>query len=257
MSPRARNCCAASWPAQALLALLVLSGCSSIGDLGTVQPWLVTDDIHAWVGRDAARGAGAPISHNHLTEDERRLRDLAFPLIEPPYDRQRWDAVIYEYGVNRLFQRSQWIDNPTAYYVHLQARPRRSSTAQYRQLIDDVRNDIVRLEPFFAIARRVVDLDLRREAAMARVTDLTPAERLDAHARVGENSLTVAWVQHSLTERCAAYRYALEHLAVAEPDPAAAEADRAVTELQQQIAAISFVPPPNFVRVLTPISVAD
>ena len=37
-------------------------------------------------------------------------------------------------------------------------------------------------------------------------------------ARVGENSLTVAWVHHSLTERCASYRFALEHLTVAEPD---------------------------------------
>jgi hypothetical protein len=27
------------------------------------------------------------------------LRDLAIPLIEPPYVRIRWDAVPYEYGI--------------------------------------------------------------------------------------------------------------------------------------------------------------
>ncbi len=69
------------------------------------------------------------------------------------------------------------------------------------------------------------------------VADLSPPERISALARVGENSLTIAWVHHSLTERCASYRYALEHLTVAEPAPVAAEAEHILTELQQQIAA--------------------
>jgi hypothetical protein len=64
----------------AVLALSTLSGCSSVGDLGRLQPYLASDGIHDWVGRDAARSAGAPVSNYNLTEDERRLRDLAFPL---------------------------------------------------------------------------------------------------------------------------------------------------------------------------------
>jgi hypothetical protein len=36
----------------------------------------VTDGIHAWVGRDAARGVGAPISLFLLTDDEILLRDM-------------------------------------------------------------------------------------------------------------------------------------------------------------------------------------
>ncbi len=233
-------------PPLVILALLVLPGCSSIGDFGRLQSALVTDDIHAWVGRDAARRAGAPVSAYNLTDDERTLRDLAFPLIEPPYDRQRWDAVIYEYGINRLFQRDLWIDDPTAYYRHLQGTFHRSTAARYNQLNDDIRNDIVRLEPFFAIARRVVDLDRRRAASMQSIADLSPAERRDAQARIGENSLTIAWVQHSLIARCAGYRFALEHLAVAEPEAVAADVDRLLTQLQQQIAANGLVPAPHF-----------
>jgi hypothetical protein len=38
--------------------------------------------IHAWVG-EAAASAGAPMSLYSVT-DERVLRDLAFPLVEPP-----------------------------------------------------------------------------------------------------------------------------------------------------------------------------
>jgi hypothetical protein len=158
-------------------------------------------------------------------------------LIEPPYDRQRWDAVVYEYGTKRSFQRKLWTFDQTAYYRHLQAMLLRSTTARYNQLIDDVRNDIVRIEPFFMTARRVVDLDRRREASMARIADLSPPERLSAEARIGENSLTIAWVGNSLNQRCAGYRFALDRLAVAEPEFIAADADRVLTQLQQQIAA--------------------
>jgi hypothetical protein len=221
----------------ALLALLILPACSSTADFGRLNPVLVTDDIHAWVGEEAAASTGAPISGNNLTEDERTLRDLAFPLIEPPYDRLRWDAVVYEYGTKRWFQRKLWAFDPTAYYRHLQGALLRTTAARYNQLIDDIRNDIVRVEPFFMTARRVADLDRRREASIQRIADLTPPERLSAQARVGENSLTIAWVQRSLTERCAGYRFALEHLAVAEPEPAAADADRVLTQLQQALGA--------------------
>ena len=243
MSPRAR-CTSELRPTQAIFAALfvlfapvVLSGCSSTGDFGRLADPLVTDDIHAWVGEEAAASVGAPVSADNLTDDERTLRDLAFPLIEPPYDRQRWDAVVYEYGTKYSFQRKLWAFDPTAYYRHLQGELLRSSAARYNQIIDDIRNDIVRIEPFFVAARRVVDLDRRRQASMEHVASLTPAERVNAQARVGENALTIAWVHNSLNQRCTSYRFALEHLAVSEPQPAAAEADRLLTELQQQIEA--------------------
>ena len=264
MSPRAR-CRSELRPPQAIFAALfalfapvVLSGCSSTGDLGRLADPLVTDDIHAWVGEEAAASVGAPVSADNLTDDERTLRDLAFPLIEPPYDRQRWDAVVYEYGTKYSFQRKLWAFDPTAYYRHLQGEMLRSSAARYNQLIDDMRNDIVRVPPFFFVARRVIDLDRRREASMEQIRDLTPAERVNARARIAENSLTVAWVDKSLSQRCASYRFALEHLAVAEPQPVAAEADSVLTELQQQIAAnqVVVVASPRFTAVPAAVAVA-
>jgi hypothetical protein len=237
-----RACCRRQMNSVAAFATLalfisILSGCSSIGDYGRLSDAVVTDDIHAWVGEEAAARAGQPISANNLTDDERTLRDLAFPLIEPSYDRVRWDAVVYEYGTKHKFQKELWAVDTTAYYLHLQGELLRSSAARYNQLIDDIRNDIVRIDPFFAMARRAADLDRRREASMEQITTLTPAERVNAKARVGENSLTITWVHNSLEQRCASYRFALEHLAVAEPQPVAADADRALTELQQAIAA--------------------
>jgi hypothetical protein len=257
MSPPARRRRQTALPAAVLLGLSGLAGCTSIGDYGRLQPDLVTDGIHDWVGRDAARNAGAPVSSDDLTEDERMLRDLAFPLIEPPYDRQRWDAVIYEYGVDRLFRRSLWIEDPAAYYRHLLATYDRSPSVRYNQLMDDIRDDIVRIEPFFTVARRVVDIDRRREASMHYVADLKAAERSNAEARISENSLTIAWVQHSLTARCTAYRFALEHLIVAEPESEAAEVDRVLTQLQQTIAADNLVPAPRFAGAPGAVTVAQ
>lgn len=237
MPQRARCRCKGRAPYVGLLALLILSGCTSTADFGRLSDQLVTDDIHAWVGEEAAARMGGPISADNLTGDEQTLRDLAFPLIEPPYDRLRWDAVVYEEGTKNAFQRQLWAFDPTAYYRHLQGEMLRSSAARYNQLIDDMRNDIVQVAPFFVVARRVIDLDRRREASMEQIPSLTPAERVNARARIGENSLTIAWVDNSLNQRCAGYRFALEHLAVAEPQPIAAEADSVLTELQQQIAA--------------------
>ena len=225
----------------AVVLLPLLTACSSIGDFGRLQQALVTNDIHAWVGQTAATHAGAPISTNKLTDDERTLRDLAFPLIEPSYDRQRWDAIVYEYGRKREFAQTLWVEDPTAYYLHLQDAGYRSTAGRYSRLIDDIRNDAVRIGPFFDIAHRVAELDRRRRLSMDYLPDIAAAERSNALARVSENSLTVAWVQHSLAQRCASYRYALDHLAVAEPENLAAQADVALTLLQQQIAANQMV----------------
>jgi len=60
-----------------LAGALGLGGCALNGDFDRVRPSLVTDDMHAWVGRDAVASIGLPPSDFRLTDDERQLRDLA------------------------------------------------------------------------------------------------------------------------------------------------------------------------------------
>src|SRR3984957_10676158 len=80
----------------AFAALSMLGGCGTPnGDFGEVQPYLVRDDIHDWVGPYAT---GSVPSKFELTDDERALRDLSYPLIEAPYQRQQWFSVVAEYG---------------------------------------------------------------------------------------------------------------------------------------------------------------
>jgi hypothetical protein len=219
--------------------LLLLGGCLN-GDFGRVRPSLVNDDVHNWVGREAARDAGRTPSSLPLTDDERTLRDLAFPLIEPPYDRNRWDSVLLEWGLAP--GQVNWPpDDHTTYAARLLGRDYRSPAARYSQLIDDIRNDEVRIGPFYAAAHRVLDMDARRDKSMAYVADLSRAEYVEAKRRIAENALVVDWVQRSLRQRADAYRYALERCVVATPSPLAVDAERALNALRQQITAKTLV----------------
>lgn len=223
------------FPSALIAALTLLAGCAN-GDFGRVRPSLVGDDMHAWVGREAAASIGGPVSDYRLTDEERKLRDLAYPLIEPPYDRNRWHSVLGEYGVMRAFQRDGEPFERTAYWDRLATNFRRSEASSYAQLIVDTRNDATRLQPFFATAQRVIDMDGKRAKSLAHVSRLSVAEEGNALARNNENTAIVEWVCRSLQRRVAAYHYALERLAISVPSPTAAEADRSVGLLRMRAA---------------------
>ena len=108
------------------------------------------DDIHDWVARDAIAGQPTWPSRFDLTDDERQLRDLAYPLIEPSYNRQQWYSVFGEYGIIGADHRATF--DRTAYANRLLSSQFRSSSARYAQLSDDIRNDITRLPQFFETA---------------------------------------------------------------------------------------------------------
>jgi hypothetical protein len=212
-----------------------VTGCALNGDFGRVRPELVSDDMHAWVGRAAVKPYGIPPSVYPFTDDERQLRDFAYQLIEPPYERNRWYSVLNEYGLSRKFQPDWYAFDVSTYSRQLMMKPYRSATARYVQLNDDIRNDVTRLEPFFILARRVIDIDLRREATRAVIAtpELAPG---NAAARVAENTLIIAWVQQSLADRVISYRFALEQLAVVTPMPMATEVERSLALLSQRLA---------------------
>jgi hypothetical protein len=129
--------------------------------------------------------------------------------------------------------------------------PHRSHTSRYGQLIEDVRNDITRFEPFYATAIKVLELDRKRQASMAHMSELSPRERADAVSRMEENSLIVQWVQQCLERRVASYRWALERLVLQAPDNIAADADRLIGELAAQTANPPVAARPVIERPLT------
>jgi hypothetical protein len=223
-------------PALALLLVAVaLGGCSG-GDFGRTRQDFLNDDMHRWLGGEATSSVGLRPSQFQLTDNERLLRDLAYPLIEPPHSRPAWKSVFGDYKPIPSPWRQAVVFDRTAYGRVLIDEPHRSHSSRYAQLIEDVRDDISRFEPFFADAVRVIELDGKRNAALSQISELSPRERADAIARMGENTLIVQWVQQCLERRISSYRWALERLAIQAPDGMAADADRLIGELVAQTA---------------------
>jgi hypothetical protein len=233
---RVRRQVPVSPPALALLLISVtLGGCSG-GDLGRTRQDFLNDDMHRWLGGEATSSIGLRPSQFQLTDNERLLRDLAFPLIEPPHSRPAWKSVFGDYKPLPSPWRQTVVFDRTAYGRVLIDEPHRSHSSRYAQLIEDVRDDITRFEPFFADAVRVIDLDRKRNAALSQISELSPRERADAVARMEENALIVQWVQQCLERRISSYRWGLERLVLQAPDNMAADADRLIGELAAQTA---------------------
>lgn len=217
---------------------LALGGCSG-GDFGRTREDFRNDDMHRWLGAEATGSVGLKASQFQLTDVERQLRDQAYPLIEPPHSRPAWKAVFGDYQAVASPWRHKVAFDRTAYGRQLIDEPHRSDASRYSILIDDARDDITRFEPFYSTAARVLDLDRKRNASLAHVSQLSPRERADAVARMEENTLIVQWVQQCQERRISSYRWALERLVVQGPDNMAAEADRLINEF----AALAANPP--------------
>lgn len=215
-----------------LIGFLTLAGCAN-GDFGEVQPALVNDKIHDWVGVAATAGQPGMPSIFEMTDDERQLRDLAYPLIEPPYRRQQWYSAAGEHG---LFSINRGGFDRSAYANHLLGAAYRSPSARYSQLIDDIRNDETRLPQFFETAGRVLDIDQKRRKSFAYVGGLSESNRVNALQRIKENASIVSLVRKNLSERTAGYRFALERLVIITPSSQAVEAERALNQLQASVA---------------------
>jgi hypothetical protein len=218
-----------------LLISATIGGCSG-GDFGRTRQDFLNDDMHRWIGGEATSSVGLRPSQFQLTENERLLRDLAYPLIEPPHSRPAWKSVFGDYQPLASPWRQVPAFDRTAYGRQLIDEPHRSHSSRYAQLMEDVRDDITRFEPFFADAVRVIELDKKRNASLVHISELSPRERADAVARMQENTLIVQWVQQCLERRISSYRWALERLVIHAPDNMAADADRLIAELAAQTA---------------------
>ena len=219
----------------AILAAALLGGCALNGDFGRPRRELVSDDMHAWVGREAVGRVGELPSKFPLTDDERQLRDLGFALIQPSYDRNRWYSVLQDYGLDASRDAPPF--DRTAYWTRLDAADRRSEASSYAQIVTDARNDVARLEPFFATAAHVADMDDRRAQSLTYVaggSGLSDAEANNARRRNAENAAVVGWVCRSLKQRAVSYRYALDRLVVRMPSADVIEAERSINLLQMR-----------------------
>lgn len=217
-----------------LLAVAGLSaGCVETGDFGRLRPELTAENMHDWIGSDAAKRVGGPPSEFRTTDQERELRDRAFGLIDPPDHRNRWD---FGWGEPKRERAAKPAFDRASYLAKLHKVDRRSEVSAYAQLVTDAHNDVERLPAFFDVAARVTDMDRRRAQSLEHVSKVKPREGANLVARTKENAAIVTWVCQALKERIESYRFALERMVIAVPNASAAEADRAVELLKARSA---------------------
>jgi hypothetical protein len=227
--------------------LSLLAGCgTNNGDFGEVRGTYLRDDMHDWLGKDVFAGTKGAPSNFRLTDDERQLRDLAYPLIEAPYDRQQWYSAFGEY--NEVIHDPRVGFNRSEYANRLLKSYYRSPSAQYSRLNEDIRNDITRLPQFFETAARVLDTDEKRRISLGYIADVSPKERDNALRRIRENASLVSLVQLKLSQRVSAYRFALERLVITTPSVQSVDVERSANQLQSQIVYYRTHPAPTWVR---------
>jgi hypothetical protein len=225
-----------------LAMTLLLGACADLGDFGRTGS-IFKSGRSSPVGAEAARA-----SIFALTDDEKLLRDLAYPLITPPYEKTAWDSILVAFHDTGIMPNEAAPYDPTVYATKLLTTPYRSATARYGRLIEDVRDDQVRIDPFAATARRVIDIDRKREQSLGYVSNLSADEWKNAIGRIGENAMVIGWTQRSLRERAASYRFALERLVIETPTPGAVEAEHALVDLERRISELTTIAAAGQVR---------
>jgi hypothetical protein len=212
-------------------AIAVTFGASACaGDFGRPRyPW--AESLRGAVAAPPEYTAGIRPSPFPLTEEEKQLRKFADRLLVPATDQELGFA--YAPGADY-----------TSYAAFLLDTPFRSATARYSRLIDDIRNDIQRIDPFFMLARQVADLDQKRERSIPHVSIITGGEVASARLRVQENIAVMMTVHAALEERIRSYRFALERLVIALPSPMAAEVERILGELARRVTDIRVIASP-------------
>jgi hypothetical protein len=220
----------------AIAAAAVLSGCATEGDFGRARPPVLPVSFTNAFGLTG----GQDVSSAPLTDDERHLRALARNVVQP----ELVSPGVFAFQSGRSGASATPQDR-VLYAQQLVDGPFRSTAARYSKLIDDTRSDIGRIEPFFLVARRVADLDAKRERSIEFVSQTLDAEISAAQTRIHANMLVILDVYQTLQARAETYRFALERLVLAQPSPFAADAERARIDLERRLAAIEIFAKPG------------
>lgn len=214
------------------LAALGLGACVQTGDFGRPRP-SIWNDASSATGSLAARVRGEPVSNFIFTDDEKELRDRAFRFLTPAHERAWFERVVAELARTGILPPAAHPADPAGYHRALMSGPLRSPVSRYRRLSEDAAADNKLIDPFMAIAAKVLGSDVIRMKSLAYVRDLGPDQVENATARVAENRCLIAWVVLATAERANAYRYALERLVIEAPQTEAVPVERSLEALER------------------------
>jgi hypothetical protein len=213
--------------------LLCVAACnrSEMGDFGRRPDNAVTGSILPSAGVVSAWWRGDPVSLYPFTDDEIELRDRAWRFLMPSHDKANLQQAIAELAYTRILPPLPH-SGRNHYHLLLMADDYRSVASRYAKLGQDVEADRLLMVPFSQAAAKVCAADRVRALALNDVKQLTNIQREQAVARIAENRMLVDWVRRDMREKAAAYRYALEHVAIEAPMREAIRAEQALVAME-------------------------
>ena len=215
----------------------VLAGCGRpTGDFGRAEPSALHDRVLPAAGEAIAEwDRREVVSEFNHTDREGVLRDRAWALVRAPHVRDWFGATLIEMQRTRVLPEIDHAFDPKGYYNHLRRDAFVSSETRWSKLIADMRVDTGLIGPFWGEARRVRDDDALRLRALDQRRAGSPKDLRDAYARIDENARVVDWVWRSMRLRVAAYRDAIDRMAVETPSERRYGAELAWNELRAAI----------------------
>jgi hypothetical protein len=226
-----------------------LAACApSTGDLGRARPSPASEAFWTPLGRQVAALRNEPASTFPWTDDEAELRARTHRFLMPQDDRGQFDRALVHFKQNRLYPylygnetEETYLDRVTnfqaphhqGYGERLLQDTYRSTPGRYYRIMQDMAYDRATWPEVCAVAARVRQADERRLRALPQIRERSPQDVTNVADRVAENEALIQWVDVAMVNRLKAYRYALEHLVIAIPNPAAAEAERTLLEAER------------------------
>jgi len=196
--------------AVALLALAGAGWTRPLGDLGRPAPSVLHDEILPRLGPGR--------SDFNLTDAEVEMADRLY----------RFEVAAHYPLPGRAHTPARAVP-ADEYYRWIRQTHYQSSTVRYATMIDHIAADVATLPATFAAICRVVEIDRQRGLAVAEFGQTE--QYRDVARRQAENGTKIARFVGLLTYRHLAYDYALTHLVVETPDPAAQAVDAALVTL--------------------------
>lgn len=195
-----------------------------------------------FAGRIAAEARGEPAAWSILTDDEHELRARAYRFLTPAHETLVLERMLAELTRHRVTPAPLRLAAARSYYDALAFSARRSPAPLFRRIAQDAEQDRALIPPFRTLAERVLQADDARLRFLLYVRELEAGQAEGAALRVAENRCLIAWVRAEAHVRARAYRYALERLAVEAPQRDAIEPERALGELDAEIATLDVLP---------------
>jgi hypothetical protein len=217
--------------------VLLLAGCARpVGDLGRAAPDVVHDEMMPAAGAAWARAAGEPVSDFNRTDEEAEMANRIWRFETSGHTHDWFFDTIAEWRRTRLLPTGSGPRfTPDRYYAYLHGTAYQSAPVRYATMTEDIEADLATIPDTFAAVCKVEIIDHRRRLAAASLP-AGHAMRPDLAARLANNDGQIAEFAAALRYRYESYSYALDHLLVETPYPAARVVDADLRRLAVEVA---------------------